>query len=745
MTIHTDTTFSRRDLLKGGGALIVGFSFAGAPLPALAARGDVAGPPDPNAVDSWIAIHADNTATIYFGKCELGQGNTTGLLQIAGEELDLDMSQMSFAQLDTNVTPNQGATSSSSSIQRGGPPLRAAAAEARQALLQLAAAKLGVQVASLTVSKGVVSVDGETHRSVKYSDLLGDKPFDVKLTGTAPLKPINRYRLVGTRVPRIDIPDKVAGKYVHMHHIRLPNMLHGRVVLPRGQRAYGAGAKALSVDESSISHIPTARVVRKGDFIGVVAEQEWDAVKAQQALKVTWQDGPVLPGNADLFDKMLSDKTTDTMIADWGDATKAFGLAAHVRSSSYKCPYQGHLPFAPNCAVADVGPNGALVLSSTQDVYNARAMIATVLGVPAATVRVKYHEGSGTFGRSCYEDAGQAAAILSQAVGRPVRVQYMRWDEHGWDNYGPAHLADVRAGIDADGKLIAYEYHGWQHGWTVTSTVQDISTGKPGVERASGSNSITVNPLSTGSMYTIANRRVVSHAVPMAGYLRGAALRSPLDLSFAFASEQTMDELAHAIKMDPLEFRRKNIGDKRWLGVLNAAADAAGWRPRVTASALADAEIVTGRGIGLGTHHVSYGAAVADVEVNKRTGNIVVTRLFGALDAGLTVNPGLVENQIVGQMIQSVSRVLKEEVTFDKSNVTSLDWVSYPVLRFAEHPEVTAVVVQRFDEPSTGAGEEVMGATAAAIANAFFDATGVRMRQYPMTPERVRAALNART
>ncbi|MEA2988833.1 MAG: nicotinate dehydrogenase subunit [Alphaproteobacteria bacterium] len=745
MTIHTDTTFSRRDLLKGGGALIVGFSFAGAPLPALAARGDVAGPPDPNAVDSWIAIHADNTATIYFGKCELGQGNTTGLLQIAGEELDLDMSQMSFAQLDTNVTPNQGATSSSSSIQRGGPPLRAAAAEARQALLQLAAAKLGVQVASLTVSKGVVSVDGETHRSVKYSDLLGDKPFDVKLTGTAPLKPINRYRLVGTRVPRIDIPDKVAGKYVHMHHIRLPNMLHGRVVLPRGQRAYGAGAKALSVDESSISHIPTARVVRKGDFIGVVAEQEWDAVKAQQALKVTWQDGPVLPGNADLFDKMLSDKTTDTMIADWGDATKAFGLAAHVRSSSYKCPYQGHLPFAPNCAVADVGPNGALVLSSTQDVYNARAMIATVLGVPAASVRVKYHEGSGTFGRSCYEDAGQAAAILSQAVGRPVRVQYMRWDEHGWDNYGPAHLADVRAGIDADGKLIAYEYHGWQHGWTVTSTVQDISTGKPGVERASGSNSITVNPLSTGSMYTIANRRVVSHAVPMAGYLRGAALRSPLDLSFAFASEQTMDELAHAIKMDPLEFRRKNIGDKRWLGVLNAAADAAGWRPRVMASALADAEIVTGRGIGLGTHHVSYGAAVADVEVNKRTGNIVVTRLFGALDAGLTVNPGLVENQIVGQMIQSVSRVLKEEVTFDKSNVTSLDWVSYPVLRFAEHPEVTAVVVQRFDEPSTGAGEEVMGATAAAIANAFFDATGVRMRQYPMTPERVRAALNART
>src|SRR3954454_20602605 len=247
--------------------------------------------------------------------------------------------------------------------------------------------------------------------------------------------------------------------------------------------------------------------------------------------------------------------------------------------------------------------------------------------------------------------------------------------------------------------------------------------------------------MSTGSMYKVPNRKVVSHAVPMAGYLRGAALRSPLDLSFCFASEQTIEELAHAIGMDPLEFRRKNIGDHRWLGVLNAAAEAAKWTPKVMASSLSDAEVVTGRGIGLGTHHVSYGAAVAEVEVNKRTGNIVVKRVHAAMDVGLAVNPALVENQIVGQVVQSVSRVLKEEVTFDKTGVTSLDWMSYPVLRFAEHPEVTPVVVQRVEEPSTGAGEEVMGATAAAVANAFFDATGLRLRQYPMTPERVRTAL----
>jgi nicotinate dehydrogenase subunit B len=742
LTQPSSAALSRRDLLAGGGALVVGFSISGYAREAAAARG---GPPDPNAIDSWIAVQADNTATIYLGKGEFGQGNTTGLLQIAAEELDLDMSQVKWVGLDTNVTPNQGATTSSSSIHRGGPQLRAAAAEARQALLALASTRLGVQTGSLVVSKGVVSIDGHPSRSVSYGALLGDKPFNVKFTGTAPQKPINRYKLVGARVPRVDIPDKVSGKYVYMQQVRMPDMLHGRVVRPRGQRAYGAGAKPLAIDESSIAAIPGARVVRKGDFVGVVAEREWDAVKAARALKVTWEESAALPGNADLFDRMRAAKTTDTVIADWGDAAKAFTQAAHVASATYRCPYQSHAPFAPNCALADVGPNGALVMSSTQDIYNSRDMLAEVLGLPVEKVRVQYYEGSGTFGRSCYEDAAQAAAVMSQAVGKPVRVQFMRADELGWDDYGPAHLADVRAGIDASGKLVAYEYHGWQHGWLINETTHELVLRLPPKERTTGAGSIPVNRMSTGSMYAVANRRVVSHAVPMVGYLKGAPLRSPLDLSFAFASEQTIDELAFGIGIDPLEFRRNNIGDARWLGVLNAAAAAAAWTPRVAAAALSSAEVVTGRGIALGTHHVSYGAAVAEIEVNRRTGNIVAKRVYGALDAGQVINPALVENQIVGQMIQATSRVLKEEVTFDQNGVTSLDWVSYPVLRFAEHPHVVPVVVQRLDEPSTGAGEEVMGATAAAIANAFFDATGVRLRQYPMTPERVKAALAART
>ncbi len=736
--------FSRRDLLKGGGALLVGFSLTGLPSVAQAARGDAAGPFDGNAIDTWIAIHKDNTATIYIGKGEFGQGNTTGLLQMAAEELDLDMSQVHSVPLDTNVVTNQGATTSSSSIERGGPQIRAAAAEARRALLNLASVRLGVQSGSLVVANGVVSIDGHPARKVSYGELLGDKPFNVKFTGTAPQKTINRYRLVGTRVARVDIPDKMALKYEYMQQVRVPDMLHGRIVRPGGQRAYGAGAKPVAVDTDSIKNIP-AKVVRKGDFVGVVAESEWDAVRAARALKVTWTDPPALPGNAGLYEAMRASKTNDIVIADWGDAAKGFTQAVHVAQSTYNCPYQSHAPFAANCAIGNVSDKGALVICSTQDIYNTRDMLAEVLGLKADQVRVKYVEGSGTFGRSCYDDCAQAAAVMSQAVGKPVRVQFSRGDELGWDDYGPAHLADVRAGIDADGKLVAYEYHGWQHGWMVNETTHELVLQTKPAERTTGAGSIPVNRMSTGSMYQVSNRRVVSHMVPMVGQLKGAPLRSPLDLSFAFASEQIIDELALAAKMDPLEFRRKNIGDARWLGVLNAAAAAGGWTPRVAGPREASGDIAIGRGIALGTHHVSYGAAVAEIEVNRRTGVIVAKKLYGALDAGQIINPALVEAQIMGQMIQATSRTLKEEVTFDKTGVTSLDWMSYPVLRFAEHPDVTPVVVQRLDEPSTGAGEEVMGATAAALANAFYDATGVRLRQYPMTPERVKAALAQRS
>ena len=376
-----------------------------------------------------------------------------------------------------------------------------------------------------------------------YGELVGDKPFDIKFTGTAPRKPPSEYKLVGTRVPRVDIPAKVAGTYTHMQHVRVADMLHGRVVRPRGQRAYGTRAAPLTVDEASIKTISGARIVRRGDFLGVVAENEWDAVRAAQQLEVRWQDTPALPDMAKLPDLLRSTKSTDTVVVNIGDPETAFGKAAYVSSATYFSPYQAHAAFGPNCAIADVGPDRALVLCSTQDIYASRKMLATLLGMPEDRVRVQYYEGSGTYGHSCYEDAPQAAAVMSQAAGRPVRVQFMRWDELGWDNYGPAQVAQVRAGIDAEGKIVAYTYDGWQHGWHVNETSTELAMQTAPAERTAGSYSIVVNRISTGSMYRAPNRRVVSHAIPMVGLLKGSPLRSPLDMALSFASEQTIDDL----------------------------------------------------------------------------------------------------------------------------------------------------------------------------------------------------------
>jgi nicotinate dehydrogenase subunit B len=740
----------RREFLKAGGVLVVGFSMHGLMADALAAqgapaakgiaaRGAVAGPPDAKQIDTWLAIHADNTATVYIGYVELGQGSTTSLLQISAEELDLDMSQVSTVRLDTNVTPNQGGTYSSSAIARGSPAIRTAAAEARLALLGLASEKLDAPVESLAVSKGVVTTTLST-RSVTYGELIGDKQFHLAFTGKAAPKPVSEYKLVGARPPRNDIPEKVSGKYVYVQHLRLPGMVHARIVRPRGQAAYGVGAKVASIDESSISGIAGARVLRKGDFVGVVADTEWDAVRAARDLKIVWDIPAVLPGSDGVHAAMRKEKTGDRVVLERGEVAGAIGGAPHVFAQNYRGPYQAHAPFGPNCALADVKADSALVICSTQDVYATRNTLAGILGLPATEVRVQYYEGSGTYGHSCYDDVAQAAAILSQLAGKPVRLQFMRWDEHGWDLYGPAHVGEIRAAADANGKLVAYEYHGWHHNWSAVETSAQLALGTPASEWRDGAAQM-VNPSNCGGMYDIPNVRLVNHHVPGMNYLRGAWLRSPLDLSFSFASEQTIDELARQAGIDAYEFRKRNITNERWMGVLDAAAKAANWTPQPPASQLSSEKIVRGRGIGLGTHLTSYGGAVADVEVNKETGRVAVKHMYGAIDAGLAVNPAFIENQISGQLVRTASRMLLEEVTFNRTNVTSLDWNSYPILRFEECPEVTAVVVQRLDQKSTGAGEEVMAAAAGAIACAFFDATGVHMLEFPLTPNRVLAAL----
>jgi CO/xanthine dehydrogenase Mo-binding subunit len=758
----------RRDFLKTTGALVIGFSLGDVPAArglgaAALARGVLSGPPDDAEVDSYLAVHADNTVTIFSGYVELGQGGPTALRQIAAEELDLEFGQVSTVQDDTFVSTD-GFTAASMTVAVGGTKLRAAAAEARRVLLGLASEKLGAPLMDLEVKQGVVSVKGDAQRSTTYGDLLGGKPFNRryepvtyrgfgiemprKNPDNAPPKPRADYKVVGTRVPRFDIPDKVRGTYVYMQHVRVPGMLHGRVVWPKGQGAYGVSRPTvLNIDEESVKDIDGIRIVRRKNFVGVASEREWDAVRAARQLKVIWDAfAAALPGDAGLHDSYRAAPSKALVVANTGDVDEAIGHGTHIASGIYRGPFQSHGVMAPNCAVADVKADGALLMCSDQGIYQARGGLAKILGLPADKIRVQHYPGSNTFGSSCYRDATQAAAVMSQELGRPVRVQFSREDEFGWDNYGPAHLAELRAAVDSSGKITAFDYQGWGYGTPAVDTTDQLAVGSAPVMLDGPLLQLRV---SQNDMYDIPNRRMVDHRLTGIGYLRTGALRAPLDPPYFFAQEAIIDELAYLAKTDPYEFRKRNISHPRWLDVLKAATDAAGWTPRLAASAVTGAKIARGRGIGLGTHHIpvnqgdriTYAAAVVEIEVNRETGAVTATRVYGAMDCGLAVNPGIVENQIVGMSVHGTSLALKEEVRFNQTNVTSLDWNTYRTLRFRDHPAVTPIVVQRVHEQSTGAGEEVLPAVVAAIGNAFFDATGVRMRQFPLTPDRVLAAL----
>ncbi|HEY6055659.1 MAG TPA: molybdopterin cofactor-binding domain-containing protein [Gaiellaceae bacterium] len=744
MSMLEDKRFTRRTFVKGSGALVVGFSLAGAATAGRAsagsARGQIVGPPDANAVDSYLEINADNTVTLKIGKVELGQGAPTGLLMIAAEELDMDLSQFHIVRHDTNVTPQQGATVGSASIRRGGVQVRQAAAAARATLLGLASAKLGVPVGALSVSKGVVSGGG---KSVTYGELVGGHLFNVKMTGKEQVKKPSDYKVVGTRVPRIDIPDKVSGKYTYMQNVRVPGMLHGRIVRPKGQGAYGTGAKPLSIDASSIRHIKGAQIVRKGDFVGVVAPHEFGAIQAASQLKVKWQETPILPGNGDLFGQIRSHETQDVVRVNAGNADSGLAKATKVVSASFNHNYQMHASMGPVCAIADVKSGSATVLCSSQDIYGVRRKVSAALGVPESAVRVQFYEGSGCYGHNPQDDVAQAAAIMSQAAGRPVRVQFMRWDEHGWDNYGPAQVTDVRAGIDDKGNIVAYDYQARMVPYFSTETSDEVA----GVAPAPPTGLVFAEYFNMAGQYAVANRKVTTKGLPLTkGYFKTTFLRAPSAPQSLFASEQVIDELAYAAGMDPVAFRRQNISkdDDRWGVVLDAVTKLSKWQPRTANSVRQTGTIRTGRGIALGGFADSPTGVVAEIQVNMKTGKITATHVYGAQDQGLAINPALVESQMEGSIMQGVSRALLEEVKFDKKRVTSLDWATYPALRFKDAPKVTVLPVQRMDRPSTGSGEPTLAPVAAAIANAFFDATGVRVRQAPMTPGVVRAALKAK-
>jgi CO/xanthine dehydrogenase Mo-binding subunit len=809
--------FSRKTFLKGGGALIVGFSVVGSllsPGKAVAAAGDRLNPQgyasvvrDLSQVDSYIVVHPDNTASILVGGVDVGGGSATGWLMLAAEELDLDMSQVRFVNPDTAVTPHpQLQTASSTGTKNMGPQVRGAAAYAKQALLQLASARLGVPVAGLTVKSGVVSGGG---RSVTYGELIGDKLFNVTMPvkpiyfgsfsgppgpdgyprkptpnligpyvaqGESPAKAVSRYTLVGTRVPRVEIPDVATGKLTYAQNVRVPGMLHGRVVRPRGQAAYGTGAKPLSIDESSIKHIPGAQLVRQGDFVGVVAPHEYDAIQAAAQLKVRWADPPATLGSSgNLWRKMRADDAAGkapmrdgSIGAQYGDRFGPVGnveaglrSAAHVVSQTYAYAYQMHGPIGPQVAIADVKPNGTLILTYTQGPSQLVTDVADALGVPESQVRVKSFPGSSFHGGGGnQENPGPAAAVMSKLVGKPVRLQYMRWDEHGWDTFGATHLVDMRGGVDANGNITAWEYTSFALPYVNTGTPNELILGAPYPPPGLSAVETSAN----GVQYEFPNWRVIWKTLPLYdGYFKTAYMRASHSTQTTFPTEVFADELAYAAKMDPIAFRRQNIRRTqprgfdlqgfevnwsyrdRFLAVLDAVAKASSWEPRVAAANLSSETVVTGRGVSFGprTWKPTFSAAVAEIEVNKKTGKITVKHIYAAQDSGLTVNPASVENQIVGQVTFNTSRALVEEVRFNTKRQTSLDWVTYPILRFKDHPKVTPIVIQRPEIEMAGAGDHVMEHVPAAIANAFFDATGVRLRQVPMTPAVVRAALKA--
>jgi CO/xanthine dehydrogenase Mo-binding subunit len=782
--------FSRTSFLKGGGAMIVGFSMLGAAAAGKASAADSPyasnGPYDQYQVDAWIQINADNTASIKSGGILQGTGSDTGLLMIAGEELNMDMNQLEFVMADTNVTPNSGKHSASNTIKNGGPGVRAAAATAYQALLAMASTQLGVPVSGLSVKSGVVSGGG---KSVTYGQLVGGKLFNVRMPasynmtpvipptpnaggfsggiqpGQAPAKPVSQYTLVGTRAPRIDIPPIVTGSEVYIQNVRVPGMLHGRIVRPRGQALYGFGAPIVSVDESSIKHLPDVRIVRKGNFIGVVAAHEYDAIQASAQLKVQWADPPAaLPGSGNEFQGMRAldsaGKSAQSYRTLIGNVDSALASAAHVVGGTYAWPTNIHTPIGPQCAIVDVTPAGTRVFSGTQGAYQTRRQVAAVLGVPDNRVRVTTASMGGCFGDGVqYYDVAVAAALMSQAVGAPVRVQLMRWDEIGWGSTSPGSLFDIRGGIDAKGNIVALDYtHFYPQYRNDLIQTNDELTGTPLPTPASSLSGVQLPTV----MYNVPNNRYLVKSIPLLGnWIKAHWMRAGSGPHTTFAGEQVIDELAHAANMDPVAFRVQNVvqgndwtttGQARdqLLAVLNAVTQAAKWQPRVMASKLSDSDVVTGRGVAWSNadNPSTYAqtAAIADVEVNKKTGKITVKHVYQALSTGLAVSIGGIENQIVGGVTQVLSRMLVEQYRYSKRQVTSTDFVTYPIMRFKDTPAVTPIVLQWTQNPFTGGvGEPVAMAAAAAVANAFFDATGVRMRTAPFTPARVRATLAGRT
>ena len=768
---------SRRDFLRTSGLLVVSFTAAAlAPFEVeAAAQGAPGAGPYPlvdfRQLDSWIVIHEDSTATFYVGKTDGGQGTGTAFRQLMCDELDLAYDKSTLIMGRTDITVDQGGSGGSDALQVDAWPARRVAAEARRVLLELAAARFGVPAGELSVREGVITVSADPSKRVTYGELIGGRRFNVALTGqnidattgVAKLKPVQELKITGQRLHRYDIPAKVDGSLKWASGAKVPGMVHARNVRPPV-----AGATLVNIDESSVKGLPGfIRVVSRGNYVAVVCEREEQAIRAAQQLKVQWQKPatPPFPGSDNLYSYIRNATPTSSSKPDIvGNPDAAFAGAATVIESEYEHPFQGHTAIGPAHAMADPSNGQMTIWSNDMKSYGLRLGVAKFLDMPVDRVRVIWMEGPQLYGRTAADDAGFEAAFLAREIGRPVRVQWMRLEETAWDTKGPAYAFKLRGGLDAQGNVVALEYHGravdHNHlGYNEPDTV--LIAQLMGIRPAAPATGGAVAP---SEMYAVPNRRRVADVVSLPlvweSPLRTGNLRDPNGPQVHFASESFIDELAAAAKADPVAFRLKLLTAEtrddsafrraRSIAALKAAAELYGWDPRPSPKPIGTGALLTGRGVAYCYRNQTIVVEIAEVEVNRETGHVWVKRLVCAHDCGLVVNPEGLERVLEGNMLYGLSRALHEEVRFDTEKVTSVDWTTHPTLTHLDAPAKIDIVLvngdpdaKRPDLPHYGAGEAACRPTAAAVANAIFDATGVRLRRVPFRDARVLAALKA--
>lgn len=759
--LKDDFSVSRRNVLAGAGALVVSVS-----VPTIGARkaraqaaklGTATKPAlEPTQLSTYLQIDPNGKVSVFYGKMDLGQGTDVGVAQMVAEELDTRFEDITIIHADTAVSVNQGGASSSNGVSNGGAALKNAAAEARRVLLEHAAKQWNVEPDKLTVSDGVISLKNNPSKKVTYGELIGGNYFDVELkwngevgnrltvSGQAKLKPVSEYKIVGKPHPRFDIPGKMFGTTDYVTDVKRPGMVHARMVLPPV-----AGASPASIDESSLKGIPGARVIHEKDFVAVVADREWDAIKAAEALKVTWSESkPDFPGNDKVHEHIRKAPVSGNQGMDkTGEVEAALKGAARVIEAEYEWPFQSHASMGPACAVVEITGDTATLWTGTQKCHYARDGVARTLGMPREKVHGIWLPAPGSYGRNDAGDAAMAAAVVAKHVGKPVRMQGMRYEGHGWDPKGPASVHYARAGLDNQGNVIAYYFRskGFSRADVNSNESQPIDTLAGQLLGHEGKNGAVFN--TPAESYNFQSKWVGWEVVPPLmknkSPLRTSHLRDPSGPQIHFASEQFMDEVALAVGADPVEFRLKYAKADRDKDVIKAAAEKAGWTPRNHPNNKPGGTgTVSGRGIAYAQRSGTVVAIVAEVEVDRSTGKIWPRKITVAHDCGLVVSPNNLRNTIEGNVVQCTSRTLWEEVQFDDKMVTSTDWVGYPILDVMEAPETVDIVL--IDRPTvrpTGAGEGTSRPMAAAIANAVFDATGVRMRRAPLTPDRVKGFL----